>query len=168
MQERRARDLIDAFGQELDADAVVRHRAGGIKLARDAVGQAAAEAEPDDTDGAVDLGASAHPRERGIDIPHSGVRIELPDEIERPRHVVVVLQVDVALDTPEQVRHDGHVTELVETVRHVAHVPGDAARLVEQYDAGAHAAGGNHEVGVELVAVVRGDPDRIRRHKGAS
>ena len=50
MQQRRARHLVDALGQQLDADAVLRHHARGVELAGGAVGEAATEAETDDAD----------------------------------------------------------------------------------------------------------------------
>lgn len=157
--------MVEAIEHGFEPDAVVRDRAVRIELACHAVRDGSTEAESDDPDPAVDGGACLQPREGRIDIAQTGLGVELPDELERPRHVLVVLQVDVALDAPEQVRHQGHVAELGEAVRHATHVTRDAARLVEQHDAEAGAALGDHEVGVELAAVVRRDPDRIRRHE---
>jgi hypothetical protein len=90
--------------------------------------------------------------------------IELTDELQRTRHVLVVLQVDVALDPPEQVGHERHVPEVGEAARHVTHVARDAAGFVEQEHAGTGAPVGHGQVGVELVPVVRGDAYGVCRH----
>src|SRR6185503_1955034 len=141
-----------------DADAVISGGAIGFESRRQKVSEIAAHAETDRANPTAARAAATQEFKRSGGVFDGFVFVDLLVKLDCFLPVVAfVCELDVALDSPEEIGAESDEAVRGVPVGDAAHVGVDAEDFLEHDDAWAIAAWGHGEIGVEFSAVKRFD-----------
>src|SRR5260221_6562330 len=165
MHDDRALDARRKIERLLDTDAVIADRTVDAGFGGGKIGELAAETEAERADLAGALLEAAQRLDGGGDVPHPFGDVEFLIELEGSLPIGLALpELDILLDTPEEIRAEHDITLVGVEIGDVAHVLVDAEDLLNEDETGTFFRFGQRQIGTESIAVRRRELDEFSRH----